>query len=34
VRAVNRHGEFGRWAFVLCQKPQRLQSQLGQIVNT
>ncbi|MEW6448130.1 MAG: BPTD_3080 family restriction endonuclease [Bacillota bacterium] len=34
VRAVNRHGEFGRWAFVLCREPQRLQSQLGQIVNT
>lgn len=34
VRAVNRHGEFGWWAFVLCREPQRLQSQLGQIVNT
>ncbi|MEW6572905.1 MAG: hypothetical protein AB1374_04660 [Bacillota bacterium] len=31
VRAVNHHGEFGRWAFVLCREPQRLGSQLGQV---
>jgi len=24
VRAVNHHGEFGRWAFALCKDPARL----------
>lgn len=32
VQAVNRHGEFGRWAFVLCRDPQRLQEQLCEIL--
>lgn len=32
VRAVNRHGEFGRWAFVLCREPQRLQELLDEIL--
>jgi type III restriction enzyme len=26
VRAVNHHGEFGRWAFVLCKDPARLKT--------
>lgn len=24
VRAVNHHGEFGRWIFVLCKDPRQL----------
>lgn len=28
VRAVNHHGEFGRWAFVLCKDPTQLRSRL------
>lgn len=24
VRAVNHHGEFGRWAFVICKDPRKL----------
>ena len=28
VRAVNHHGEFGRWAFVVCRDPRRLRDQL------
>jgi type III restriction enzyme len=28
VRAVNRHGEFGRWAFALCKDPGRLRTAL------
>ena len=24
VRAVNHHGEFGQWAFVVCRDPQAL----------
>jgi type III restriction enzyme len=26
VRAVNHHGEFGRWAFALCKDPARLRA--------
>jgi type III restriction enzyme len=29
VRAVNHHGEFGRWAFVLCEDPARLKAILS-----
>jgi type III restriction enzyme len=32
VKAVNRHGEFGRWAFVLCKDPARLRTLLVQEV--
>jgi type III restriction enzyme len=28
VRAVNHHGEFGRWAFVICRDPAQLRAQL------
>ena len=28
VRAVNHHGEFGRWAFALCKDPARLRNDL------
>ena len=28
VRAVNHHGEFGRWAFALCEDPARLRTLL------
>jgi len=28
VRAVNHHGEFGRWAFALCKNPARLRTAL------
>jgi type III restriction enzyme len=30
VRAVNHHGEFGLWAFLLCREPARL----GQVLLT
>jgi len=26
VRAVNHHGEFGRWAFALCKDPRQLKT--------
>jgi len=29
VRAVNHHGEFGRWAFVLCKDPVQLRNLLA-----
>ena len=32
VRAVNHHGEFGRWAFALCKDPARLRTLLVQEV--
>lgn len=28
VRAVNHHGEFGRWTFVMCKSPDRLRETL------
>jgi type III restriction enzyme len=28
VRAVNHHGEFGRWAYVVCKEPHRVRDQL------
>ena len=28
VRAVNRHGEFGRWVFVLCKDPSKVRESL------
>jgi len=28
VRAVNRHGEFGRWAFCVCRDPRRLKESI------
>lgn len=33
VRAVNHHGEFGRWAFVLCKDPAQLRADLVKEVN-
>jgi len=30
VRAVNHHGEFGRWAFVVCHDPGTVVKQLRQ----
>ena len=32
VKAVNRHGEFGRWEFVVCHKPTELPSLLRQLL--
>jgi type III restriction enzyme len=32
VRAVNHHGEFGRWAFVVCRDPGRLKEVLASAV--
>jgi type III restriction enzyme len=32
VKAVNHHGEFGRWAFVVCRKPTELPSLLRQLL--
>jgi type III restriction enzyme len=32
VRAVNHHGEFGRWAFVVCRDPERLKEVLASAV--
>jgi hypothetical protein len=29
VRAVNHHGEFGRWAFAVCKDPPRLRAALA-----
>jgi len=34
VKAVNHHGEFGRWAFVLCKDPRELKKVLGEIAVT
>ena len=31
VRAVNHHGEFGRWAFVVCREPAKLQGILRDV---
>lgn len=28
VRAVNHHGDFGQWAFVVCKEPMRIRSQI------
>lgn len=33
VRAVNHHGEFGRWVFVVCRDPAQLRTTLAQAVN-
>lgn len=33
VRAVNHHGEFGRWAFVLCREPSKLQELLSRFTS-
>jgi len=32
VRAVNYHGEFGRWVFVICRDPNSLRSRLVEAV--
>jgi len=32
VKAVNHHGEFGRWAFIVCRKPTELPSLLRQLL--
>ncbi|GBC78132.1 hypothetical protein HRbin08_01618 [bacterium HR08] len=32
VRAVNHHGEFGRWAFVVCKEPGRARTQIMEAV--
>jgi type III restriction enzyme len=29
VRAVDRHGEFGQWAFVVCRYPGELRAKLA-----
>jgi type III restriction enzyme len=34
VRAVNYHGEFGRWEFVVCRKPQELPSLLRKLAQS
>jgi len=31
VKAVNHHGEFGRWAFMVCRDPRRLKKALREI---
>jgi type III restriction enzyme len=31
IKAVNHHGEFGKWAFVLCKDPQKLKENLRAI---
>ena len=31
VRAVNHHGEFGRWAFAVCRDPRKLRAVLKQL---
>ncbi|MCS7325311.1 MAG: hypothetical protein NZ532_08260, partial [Thermoflexales bacterium] len=31
VRAVNHHGEFGRWAFVVCRHPSELRKRLAEV---
>ncbi|MFO3796061.1 MAG: BPTD_3080 family restriction endonuclease [Anaerolineales bacterium] len=33
VRAVNHHGEFGRWVFSICRNPQKVQEILQDAVN-
>jgi len=30
IRAVNHHGEFGRWVFLICRDPQRLRENIRQ----
>jgi type III restriction enzyme len=32
VKAVNHHGEFGRWAFIVCRKPTELPSLLRRLL--
>jgi len=32
VQAVNHHGEFGRWAFIVCKDPRNLQESLRQAI--
>ena len=32
VRAVNHHGEFGRWAYIICKNPQKLKVELQKLV--
>jgi type III restriction enzyme len=32
VKAVNHHGEFGRWAFAVCRQPMRLRELLTDVV--
>ena len=32
VRAVNHHGEFGRWTFCLCRDPRRVEKAIRQVV--
>lgn len=31
VKAVNRHGEFGKWAFTVCRRPAYLKDQLAKV---
>jgi len=31
IRAVNHHGEFGRWAFTVCRDPRRLKGTVREI---
>jgi len=32
VRAVNHHGEFGRWTFCLCKDPKRIREAIREAV--
>jgi type III restriction enzyme len=34
VKAINHHGEFGRWAFVLCREPSGLRQHMEQTFST
>ena len=33
IRAVNHHGEFGQWVFVMCKDPRELKGTLDQVTN-
>ncbi|MDW8290345.1 MAG: hypothetical protein RMM06_06445 [Armatimonadota bacterium] len=33
VRAVNYHGEFGRWAFCVCRHPREVHTTITRAVN-
>lgn len=33
VRAANHHGEFGRWAFVICRKPQQVREEIARALS-
>nr|WP_244946106.1 hypothetical protein [Methylacidiphilum kamchatkense] len=33
VRAINHHGEFGRWFYVVCKEPRRVQSDITEAIS-